>query len=875
MKLELLSPGGSAAGMRGAINAGADAIYMGGTKFGARAYAQNPEGEDLISCIDECHLHGKKLYLTVNTLLRERELEGELYEYFLPCYEHGVDAVLVQDPGVLHFFKKEFPNLDIHISTQMSVDGVPGAVLAKRMGASRIVPARELSLEEIRSISEQVDIEIECFVHGALCYCYSGQCLMSSIIGGRSGNRGRCAQPCRLPWQRTDDDRYDPYLLSLKDICTLRLLPELIRAGVCSFKIEGRMKRPEYAAGVTAVYRRYLDLAQRFLAGKGSYEVDPQDERDLMDLFNRGGFSKGYYLIESASSLKETMLSSRIPDHMGTEAALLVSSRGHTLSLQAKEDLYRGDICQLMTGSEDGKGRFREALRKSGRDSSGSSGGRGAQDGSSLRFTITADHKKGEIFQERINSAGFAPPDTVSKPVVYRIHNEKLLTGLHESLVKQEKKIGIEGVLRFRKEQPVSLEVRTGSVSHTVSGAVPAPAKSQPMSREDLFSRMTRTGQTIFEFERLDIEIDDGLFLPVRELNELRRSALEGLKEKILRSFERRKGEAVPSGPDRKEPDEDSGSRSVNRGSEAGYKDSRSVTPLLTVNVQTAEQMECALIYDEITSIRLDSLMFLDQAVSSGNQPDVLRSQIRTFAERIHDAGRECLLTLPPIWRRRAEQSFYDLFTPDLLSLFDGFLLRSMGQLGGLERLKQRPDQKILTDHNLYVWNTQGASLIHTLGADICTLPLELNASQMKDLAARCITGGKIGAFELPVYGYTPLMISAQCVTRNTQGCTKNPKCLHLKDRTGACLPVKNHCGICTNLIYNSLPTDLTPMAKEAQSLGAGFWRLSFTVENGDECRRVMENAISCLKNAGAPCAAGREASSGLSTRGHFKRGVL
>ena len=257
--------------IRAAVHAGADAVYAGGRLFGARAYADNPEKDALLEVIDYCHLYGVKLYLTVNTLLKEYELTQMLPEYLAPIYEHGVDAVLVQDFGVFHFLKHAFPDLPLHASTQMTVTGPDGVRLLKEMGAERVVLSRELSLAEIQAIRKKCDVELETFVHGALCYCYSGKCLMSSMIGGRSGNRGRCAQPCRLPWdlyesqdsvrgRRSLNDPSQQYLLSPKDICTLRLLPELIDAGISSLKIEGRMKSPEYTAGVTAMYRKYIDL---------------------------------------------------------------------------------------------------------------------------------------------------------------------------------------------------------------------------------------------------------------------------------------------------------------------------------------------------------------------------------------------------------------------------------------------------------------------------------------------------------------------------------------------------------------------------------------------------------------------------------------
>lgn len=299
--VEILAPAGSVESMKAAVNAGADAVYMGGSRFGARAYADNPEEDQFLEAIDYAHLHGCRLYMTVNTLVKETELDP-LYDFLKPYYEQGLDAVIVQDMGVLSCIRRFFPDLPIHASTQMTVTGYRSAQILKDMGVTRVVTARELSLDEIRRIREQVDIEIESFVHGALCYCYSGQCLLSSLIGGRSGNRGRCAQPCRLPYdvqgqarsgkgqKRGADERY---VLSLKDLCTLDILPDIIEAGVYSLKIEGRMKSPRYTAGVVSIYRKYADLYLQ--QGRSGYHVDPADRRMLLDLFDRGGFTEGYY----------------------------------------------------------------------------------------------------------------------------------------------------------------------------------------------------------------------------------------------------------------------------------------------------------------------------------------------------------------------------------------------------------------------------------------------------------------------------------------------------------------------------------------------------------------------------------------------------
>ena len=293
--VEILAPAGSMECLRAAVAAGADAIYLGGTKFGARAYAQNLSEEDLVQAIEYVHIHGRKIYMTVNTLLKDREL-NELYAYLLPYYKAGLDGVIVQDIGAVKFIGEYFPEMPVHASTQMTITNTLGADFLKRYGITRVVPARELSLKEIRDMKKQTGLEMECFVHGALCYCYSGQCLLSSMIGGRSGNRGQCAQPCRLPYQTEGKKPAD--LMSLKDLCTIDILPELIDAGIDSFKIEGRMKQPEYVYTVVKMYRKYADQylkLQKEGKGRSSYHVSEADKRELLATYQRRGYCEGYY----------------------------------------------------------------------------------------------------------------------------------------------------------------------------------------------------------------------------------------------------------------------------------------------------------------------------------------------------------------------------------------------------------------------------------------------------------------------------------------------------------------------------------------------------------------------------------------------------
>lgn len=316
--VELLAPAGNYKAFLGAINAGADAVYLGGERFGARAYADNFKVDEILRALHVAHFYGKKIYLTVNTLLKEREL-AELSDYLAPFYEAGLDGVIVQDLGALCHMREQFPGLPLHASTQMTVTGVRGASLLKEAGVSRIVPARELSLREVQKIREEADVEVECFIHGAMCYCYSGQCLFSSLLGGRSGNRGRCAQPCRLPYEIWEGKKclaVEGYPLSLKDMCTLAYLPALIEAGIDSFKIEGRMKRPEYAAGVTAIYRKYID---RYYEEGARYQMENVDLDMLKSLYIRSEIQNGYY---DRHNGKE-MITLEKPGYGGADEALL------------------------------------------------------------------------------------------------------------------------------------------------------------------------------------------------------------------------------------------------------------------------------------------------------------------------------------------------------------------------------------------------------------------------------------------------------------------------------------------------------------------------------------------------------------------------
>lgn len=328
-KVELLAPAGNYDALIGAISAGADAVYLAGDAFGARAYAENFTQDEILMGISYAHLFNKKIYLTVNTLVKEKEF-AKLYDFLLPLYKGGIDGVIIQDLGVFHYIKDNFPNLSLHVSTQMTITGVLGAKLLKEEGAERIVPARELSLAEIKAMKEEAGIEVETFIHGAMCYCYSGQCLFSSILGGRSGNRGRCAQPCRLPYQINHQECYP---LSMKDLCTIQDLPALIEAGIDSFKIEGRMKRPEYAAGVVSIYRKYIDL---YYENPGNFKVSDEDLSKLESLYIRSDIMNGYYFKHNGKE----MITLSSPSYNGSDDTLLEQIRKDYIENPLKKEIY-------------------------------------------------------------------------------------------------------------------------------------------------------------------------------------------------------------------------------------------------------------------------------------------------------------------------------------------------------------------------------------------------------------------------------------------------------------------------------------------------------------------------------------------------------
>lgn len=747
-ELELLAPAGSLKTLKAVIHAGADAVYLGGSMFGARAYANNFNEEELLEAIRFGHIHGRKIILAVNTLLKEYEL-GQLYDYLHPYYEAGLDAVIVQDMGVMEFIKTHFPNLPIHTSTQMTITNVEGARLLKEQGVERVVTAREMSLEEIQRIHDEVGVELESFIHGALCYCYSGQCLFSSIIGGRSGNRGRCAQPCRLSYEVLQGEKsltghHATPILSLKDMCTLPFLYELADHGVYSFKIEGRMKTPEYAAGVVSIYRKYMDS---YLDGS-RIPVEKKDIRALLELGNRGDFTNGYY--------------------------------------------YHHNDSDMLSGE-------------------------------------SASHNKSEgVLQDNIR----------------------------REYVDTELKEKIKGKLILNKECPAKIEVQYGKIKVSYQGDIVLVAQNRPLTEEVVTEKLTKTGNTPFVFENLEVTMDDDIFMPVNQLNQLRRGALEALEEALLKPYERTLPELVETSS--AETDRQTTGNAIKEKQISGQslsqtsgQQSAGSSTEVRVLIEDAEQLPAVLKADFVDTVYLDCMLYTRENLIRMLSEDI---------DRVHASGKKAFYVFPFIFRQQTSL-FYEKIMPELKKLpLNGIMVRSLDEIAFIKEWGNE-NWQMVSDSNLYTYSNEAAEYFYRLGMIQDTIPVELNR---KEILRR-----ENSRSEIIIYGRLPLMITAQCIHKNTLGCMHQPKVLNLKDRYSVYFPVKNFCPECYNVIYNSLPVCLFKEDVTVKKIAPAAVRLSFTTETEEETEQILTIYGDIYKNGGILGQMPMEC-----TNGHFKRGV-
>lgn len=701
---ELLAPAGNLEIFKGVIESGADAVYVGGSMFGARAYANNFTEEELLEAIDFAHLRGVKVYLTVNTLIKNSEL-SKLYDYLLVYYKRGLDAVIVQDIGVVKAIHEYFPSMEIHTSTQMTVTGADGVRFLSQFGVTRVVMAREVSLAEMKRIHEETGMELEAFVHGALCYSYSGQCLFSSILGGRSGNRGRCAQPCRLPY--TVEGKKDEYILSLKDMCGIKALDKLHDAGVYSLKIEGRMKQLEYACGVVKYYRSYIDSKK---------PVSDADYDRIKALGNRCGFTDRYYF-----------------DHNGSDMVTYV------------------------------KPNF-------------------------------------------VSNAAEPSPE--------------------------KRKLSIEGELVLREGEPGSLTVKRGDVTYKASIEPVSAALKAPLDKKAAIDRINKTGDTDFEFSHIKAQIGENVFVPNGALNKLRRDAISGLCDKLLKKYYRDDARYADISSMCELPEHVVKSDATHEDGAVNAKDYTTICSCMT-----RAQLDTLISYECFDVFYLDFDMY-DR-----------KTLIQQFADDVKcltKRNKKVYLMLPTIFRADSSDYFVSIAKELDKVSFDGFVVKNYEELYLTENLFT--GKKVILDHNMYTFNDVSKSAFFEHGVSGDTVPLELNSREI-------MHRNNIGS-QMIVYGYYPLMTTANCVHKNTKGCDKKQKLIYLKDRYNKSFAVCNNCKECYNTIYNSLPTMLTKNISKLKEAGIRSFRYSFTIETPKQIKAVMDDKVAEYTN------------------GHYKRGV-
>lgn len=493
-RVELLAPAGNMESVYAAVQSGADAIYLGGSKFSARAYADNFDNESMEKVVKYCHLYSVKIYVTINIIIKETEFK-EAIKYARFLYNIGVDALLVQDIGLAVIIKKALPDFELHASTQMTIHNLEGALFLKQLGFKRIVLSRELSIKEIEYISKNIGLETEMFIHGALCVCYSGQCLMSSMLGGRSGNRGRCAQPCRLPYNIVGSKnkvQKKGYILSTKDICTIENINEIIKTGVTSLKIEGRMKKPEYVAGVVSEYREVID---NLLNSKKSEKDIEERKRRLLQLFNREGFSKAYLFKNTG----KTMMAYSFPKNAGIE----IGKINDDMKILLREDISKGD------------------------------GVRNNKDG----FIISKIIEDGREIERAFRgyTVKILPEKYKTGNKIYKtldLEQDKKLKKIYEN--PYNKKINLNLEVDFKVNKPIKLKVYYHEKTFEVTGDIVQKAIKRPVTKERICENLLKTGDTIFKFYNIEfLNYEEG-FLPMASLNCIRRQIINEVEKYIL-----------------------------------------------------------------------------------------------------------------------------------------------------------------------------------------------------------------------------------------------------------------------------------------------------------------------------------------------------
>jgi len=831
-RIELLAPSGDWESFLAAVENGANAVYLGGKLFNARQFASNFDIKRIKEAIHYAHVREVSLYLTMNTLMSDDELlEG--IQFLKEAYLAGIDGVIVQDLGFARIVKELFPDLSLHASTQMTIYNVDGVKILEKMGFERVVLSRELSLEEIKRIKESTLAEIEVFIHGALCISYSGQCLMSSIIGARSGNRGKCAQPCRLPFElvekrtkKVGGKNKGAYIMSPKDLCSVQILNKLQQTGVKSLKIEGRMKGSEYVAVVTRTYRKYLDKCIKNDGKSDEYVVDKKDLNELTQIFNRGGFSKGYFEGKTGS----TMMSYEKPKNWGVYLGKVISYDRASLAvrLSVNTDISMGDGIEVWNGDEKSPGTVISGLFVNGKKVESVKAGE----------VVTIRKIKGNI---------------VKNNKVYKTSSKKLNSEALESVSgKFYRKVFICGKFVINGGEPACLTVKDdlGNTITSKGTLLPEKALNKPLTKERVAKQLTKTGQTPFEFSNVEVFVDENILIPISEVNNIRRNALEQLELKRAEKYSRE----LSNDFEEKE-------KHVMYFPGNGRKKDKKL--LISA---------CIYKFDEdidYESLEVDRLYIPFNALL-GKNADQIISQLNK---------REVYVHLPSITRGNYDK-LIETKLPYVLDLdIDGLLVGNIGHVYGEKYIS---NLNIMGDYSLNCFNSSSLEQLYQLGLNGVSLSVELRLNQIKNLA-------NIPGFEkeVLVYGRMPLMTSEYCPIGSVLGgfdvqtecnaaCNKGE--YYLKDRIGAKFPVMCDRIDCRSTIFNSNVLLLEDSIDKIKTSDVDIIRLNFTDETADEMTKIVNMHRDLIDVEKKALDIHRDLidkikSSGF-TKGHYFRGV-
>lgn len=816
-KLELLAPAGSWEALEAAVNAGADAVYMGGKSFGARAYASNFDKEEMAKAVYFAHMHHVRIYITVNTLVDDSELE-ELADYLMFLNNVGVDGIIVQDLGVIRLARKIVPELPLHASTQMTITNSSGVDFAVAAGMERSVLARELSLKEIEAACSR-GTEIETFIHGALCVCYSGQCLMSSLIGGRSGNRGRCAQPCRLPYRFLNskgDDMLEgkdagQYLLSPKDMNTLEILPQLIESGVVSYKIEGRMKRPEYVAIVVDAYRRAMDS---YLAG--DYSVPAEDFANIEQIFNRD-FTTAYMVNRPGRE----MMSDRRPNNRGVLVGrvLKLDKQRNKAVIKLDKELHLGDGLEFWV----------------------TVGGR-------VGTTVTEMLSKGES----VSSAAYGEQVTIDVPKGVRL-NDRVFRTLDSKLMSYaqqffgpdaKKRIAVDAVVTAHVGQPmtVTLTDEDGNVGYGETDFIVEEARKRALDYAVVHKQLDRMGTTEYFLNSLNVELDDNVMVPMSEMNEARRMACEALDAARLEAF----------APARKP---------VHKHNESFVPNAKKRThdgAVLTVHCDSLGKVNAAL------QAGAERILFGGDCFTHIPLSD---EDYRKATNMVRKAGRQLAFATPRIVKE-AQLKYFDRLFALWSELEPDFVYISNN---GLWSIAVKHGLKPVADMSLNIFNYQSLEFWKEQGAVGAVISSEMTMGQVEHLASVSPV-----PIECMIQGRLEMMVSEYCVGGSFLGDLHKGACkfncsesLFLEDRKDAKFPIATD-QFCRMHVLNAHELSMTANVQLMAEIGVSSLRIDG--RNYDE-QRLGELITMYKKILGGAV----EAPDNLpgTTRGHYFRGVM